>query len=912
MRAAMVAGGFVGRTAELAALDEWWGRARAGAPAAVTVAGPPGTGKTALVRRWLTGVSGARVVVATGDEAETLLQYGLVRQLAALLEHDGVVAAPGDAPLVVGSRLVEMLAQAPTETTPLVVVVDDAQWADQASLLALTFALRRLVAEPVLAVVTTRDPAGLPEGLLRLSDGDRGARLVLEGLTGHELVQLARALTGVRVSHLLGERLREHTGGNPLHARALLGELDVGSLSRAPDPLPAPRSFAALVLARLRSCSSMTQRLVTAAAVLGSPCPLSTVAATARVTDALPALQEAVDAGLLAESGVPGEILFPHALVRAAVYHDLGPLQRSTLHVAAAKLTPPPAALNHRIAAALMADGDLAAEVVRYAHEEAAAGMVTAAAGHLIDAARLTPDLDERQPLVAEAALELLKSGHVSEAASLTPQLATASPSSQRSLALGLLAFFGGRQDEAEQLLTEAWERCVLPADREVAALAGGFLAQMFSIQVRSDDTILWAERAMTVSDDPYLSPARSVHLCQLWFTGRWTEATELIDRGIRDLPGLASDAASELYMVRALTRLWTDDPAGARSDLARALHHCQPVLGSRAGLITLGYLAEAEFRTGHWDASLTRGTQAVSLAVDADQVWTSAFLNSMVALPLAGRGQWGPAEHHVRIALDAAAALGDVASLGHAVSAAMLLAACLGEPERVVNLAEPLWLAERRLALDYPGVHDHWQVLHAEALLDLGRHEDAEAVIAEYAATAASWGLLVAQAHAARLRGQLHAARREPDLASASFEDGTALLDGVLAPFERALLSLAHGGFLRRAGQRRAAADRLTAAAKILADLGARPFQRRCERELAACGLTPARRSRDDARDRLTPQELAVAHLVARGATNRAVATELVISTKTVEYHLANTYRKLGVSSRTELGARLPHTAPR
>jgi DNA-binding NarL/FixJ family response regulator len=119
--------------------------------------------------------------------------------------------------------------------------------------------------------------------------------------------------------------------------------------------------------------------------------------------------------------------------------------------------------------------------------------------------------------------------------------------------------------------------------------------------------------------------------------------------------------------------------------------------------------------------------------------------------------------------------------------------------------------------------------------------------------------------------------------------------------PFGRALLELAYGSFLRRTGRRTAAAAQLEAARKTFAGLDARPYLERCEHELAACGLTPARRQ-DRSSVHLTPQELAVARLVVKGLTNREAAAELVVSVKTVEYHLGKVYAKFGITSRTQL----------
>ncbi len=154
------------------------------------------------------------------------------------------------------------------------------------------------------------------------------------------------------------------------------------------------------------------------------------------------------------------------------------------------------------------------------------------------------------------------------------------------------------------------------------------------------------------------------------------------------------------------------------------------------------------------------------------------------------------------------------------------------------------------------------------------------------------------------QVRGKLEFARRCPETAIESFEEAHTLVEPLGMPYELALLELAHGQVLRRIGERRAAAAMLLRAQGRLSELEARPALQRCAKELAACGLSPsARKSRDYSA--LTPQEIAVSRLVVSGMTNREVSDELMLSTKTVEFHLSNIYTKLGVHSRSELRAR-------
>jgi ATP/maltotriose-dependent transcriptional regulator MalT len=191
-----------------------------------------------------------------------------------------------------------------------------------------------------------------------------------------------------------------------------------------------------------------------------------------------------------------------------------------------------------------------------------------------------------------------------------------------------------------------------------------------------------------------------------------------------------------------------------------------------------------------------------------------------------------------------------------------------------------------------------------AEALVRLDRLEEAEAVLAPLEAIAAERRRLSSLAGAARVRGMLEVARGEASAAEAAFEAGLAHAAQVDMPFERALLEDAYGCFLRRKGERRRAFEHLGRAHRVYVQLGALPFIERVEREIEGCGLRPAHRSAPRQVE-LTASELAVARLVATGKSNKEVAAELVVSTKTVGYHLGNIFTKLGVSSRTQLAAR-------
>jgi DNA-binding CsgD family transcriptional regulator len=214
----------------------------------------------------------------------------------------------------------------------------------------------------------------------------------------------------------------------------------------------------------------------------------------------------------------------------------------------------------------------------------------------------------------------------------------------------------------------------------------------------------------------------------------------------------------------------------------------------------------------------------------------------------------------------------------------------------------EPVLEIEPREGVDEPGFWP-WQGLFGDALVSAGRLEEAEAFLGPHEELAAARGRRLSVAMLARVRGRLESAAGRAEAGEEAFGLGLAQLVGLSVPFPRALLELAYGQVLRRHGRRRAAVAQLQAARDRFAGLGAAPYVERCERELSASGLAPSKRHDFDP-SRLTAQELAVAQLVARGLSNRQVASELFVSVKTVQFHLTRIYSKLRVRSRVELAA--------
>jgi ATP/maltotriose-dependent transcriptional regulator MalT len=359
----------------------------------------------------------------------------------------------------------------------------------------------------------------------------------------------------------------------------------------------------------------------------------------------------------------------------------------------------------------------------------------------------------------------------------------------------------------------------------------------------------------------------------------------------------------------RGVVRVYTDDLNGARRDFAAAQGR---LVGSGPGPLTgplLFHRADLEFRAGSWDDALSYAHLGLSIADDADDLLASGFHATVIGSVHALRGEWTAAEAFVELARQRAAKSRATAHLVYACIAAARLALARGDPEHVLAALYPLLAF-----VDEDGPREHvvvpWRDLYAEALLELGRLDEAIPVVETLQAHAVERELPSAHVTALHVSGIAAANRGLESQARAAFEEGMSRARPLGMPFVEARLQVAYGAFLRRRGSRRDAAIHLAAAAETFQALGAQPFLERCERELAGTGRRRAPRGR--AHLTLTPREFAVARLVTQGLSNREAAAELVVSVKTIEYHLSNLYGKLGVTSRTQLVARLSRVAGR
>jgi DNA-binding CsgD family transcriptional regulator len=818
-------------------------------------------------------------------------------------------ALPLDEPISVGGVLLDLLGELDGDR-PIIMMIDDAQWADLDSLRALLFVLRRLAADRVLTLLTARseDVTRLPEGLRRLADGQTGTTIELGALDARQVRILAASFDLRDFSHRTAQRLHAHTRGNPLYVRTLLSEVPADRWQDWQPVLPATRAFVALVARRLESCEPAARRLVEAAAVLGGATSLATAAALGKVDDPSSALEEATVVDLLRYRDEPGarDLTFPHPLIQAAVYGQMDALRRTRLHAGAAELMEDEgAALRHRVAASDAPNPKLAARLEAFGRRQANLGGWASAASALVDASRLSSDRASREARLLQAVDAMVGAGDLNQAASFAREIMAFPAGAMRDAALGYLAVVRGRSSEAEHLLRRAWERADPDTDRSVAATIAQRLALHAVGRLNGADVVEWAGRAIELAPpgEPVRAEAQAVLGLGLAWQGRLAAGLAIHDDALAEIESQDESALTpRITMAHGWLKLADGDVIGARAEL---METAPAALGRgtvRISLWAYTWLAITDYAIGSWDEAVLNAERAVALLGDSGHAWLRPLVRWAATAVPAARGDWQTAEEHVRLGV---AQTGDyeLMIVGAALARANL-ASARGDAEAVLRGLSPLLNVRPREALDEPGFWP-WRDMYADALVSTGHLDEADAFLRPREELARARERAVEVARLARVRGRLESVRGNAKEAESAFEYSLDRLGERPVPFERALIELAYGQTLRRHGKRRLAAAHLQAAADRLATLEARPYLERCERELIACGLAPADQRTFDP-TRLTAQEQAVARLVADGLSNRQVGAELYVSIKTVQFHLTHIYSKLGVSSRSELAARL------
>ena len=902
----------VGRDTELAAVSHFFERSADGIRALV-LEGAAGIGKSTL---WVAAVEiahsrGARVLSSRPAEAESELDFAGLSDLfediledvlpsltpprrraleIALLIEEATEPADARALGVAVRTALETLAAG----DPLILAIDDVQWLDPSSARALSFALRRLDAdvlllfarrldEPVASSVDLSVELTLPDNLVE--------RLPIGALSVGAIQALLRDRLDLVVTRPMLLRIHELSGGNPFYAlelgRALPPDID------PTRPLPLPDSLGELISARLRQLPATTRDALALVAAVGNASDAVLEAAGVSVDLLEPARAAHVVAR---EDGVTR---FTHPLLASALYQDLSPEERRDVHRRVADVSNDAVErARHLALASSSADSEVASLLESASMQARARGTSIAAADLAEHALRLTPShaSEDRHRRTIAAARSHLESGDMHRARRLANEALERASAGERAEALVLLsdvAFAAADVDGSLALRREALEAAVEQPrlQSEIHGWLAGQAALTESIESCLRHALAARQLANSLDDDELRAGASTVFAHAHFRMGK-PDAIQLLEKAV-ELTAATENQKLHRYAVSGLIHaaVWShqfdrarsllderDREWGGRDELVKAWNlWFRGLLELRAGDLRL---AEAHAK----GAREIRRQYELDDREDMGSVW-------LLAMIAAHRGELGRARAFVDdyrpstegTWLDGVRGLVELWS---------------GHPGAAVTSFETAELGTRALRGEEPAL-SWWRPDHAEALIELGRVDEAVALLEAWESASLRLGRNALLAQVTRCRGLISASRGDLAEAEATLQRAIAQLEAADDPFGRARALLALGIVRRRARQRRTAKEAIQEAGTLFEACGAEGWAERTRSEIGRIGG----RRREEG---LTAAERRVAALVAEGRTNREVATALFVGERTVETHLSHIYAKLGVRSRTELARTL------
>jgi DNA-binding CsgD family transcriptional regulator len=786
---------------------------------------------------------------------------------------------------------------------PVLHAVDDVQWLDAASAATLEFVLRRLRAERIGVLVTRR----LAEP----------ARLKVDEL---ERPILTRATIGplslAAVHHLLKERLpsppsrsvlvriREGSGGNPLFALEIGRLLDEVGVPAAGEPLPVPSDVQALVERRIAKLPAPTREVLLAAAALDNPREATVCLALGRAIDA--DLEPAEEQHIAqCEHDL---ITFAHPLFAAAILASATSAERRRTHRRLAAAVEGSERRARHLALSVEGRDERTAKVVHAAARGALFRGAPAAAAELVELAlRLgEADSEAQRRRTVDLADYLLTAGERVRAREVLQEIDswTGWPPRLQAHALARLCQLVCDTEHPASAI-ELLERMLRePFGVEARAAVLGGLSYGTS-EVDAAKAAKHADEALALLEplgedvDPWVhATALYMRLRARVLLGQGLDR-DVIDR-IRGIEARLPPERRPFDRASPSIGYWpkhVDDLDGSRTWLERNLQEAAESGYESVELHALAHLAITECWAGNFDLARQRALSASRLAEELKAGFAALLADEALALVQAHLGN----VDEVRAIVERQPPPSSPTRHGTLLFRAALgfVELSLGNNEAAdVHLRAGLQAAEQ-VACREPGIHRmHANAAEAAvALGDLGRAEQIGAFLEEHGErTNHRWSL----ATGARVRALVAAARGDLEGALAAAERALERDEQLPMPFERARTLLVKGVIERRARRRGRATESFKQALEIFEHAGACLWAGRARAELERVGLR--RRSREE----LTEGERRVAELAARGLTNREVAAALFMSPKTVEANLSRVYRKLGIKSRAELGARI------
>jgi DNA-binding CsgD family transcriptional regulator len=899
------------RRTERAAIDRILDAVRSGFSGTMVLRGGPGVGKSTLLEYAVAAAPDLRVSRIVGVESEISMEFGGLHQLlvpclaqlddlpppqrGALRVAFGQEAGPPPERFLVGLATLTLLSRA-AEAQPLLCVIDDAHWLDPESAQVLGFVARRLYADRVGVIAAVGEPAAQQVF-------EQLPAITVDGLPDAEARELLRSVTGGALNAQAVDRILADTRNNPLALTELGTQYPADRLARRaaqPEPLPLGQRLQEHFLRQVRSLPPKVQAfaLLAAADPGGDRGRLWRVAARAGLDpDAVWA--ETTTAGVLEFAG--SSVRFRYPLLRSAVYHGASAGDRRAAHRALADESHPDLRAWHLAAAAVVPDEELAAELQHTAERAGTRGGYAARAALLRRSAELTPDDTRRAEREVAVAVARLMAGDPIGAQDMLggalPRLSSATARVQAQRLQGAICFAQGNAAEAARILASASQAL---ADDDRMARDTMLLALQAAIWAGPAQTREIAHAARAFPAAPAASASVGDLLLEGYsarFTLGYQASVEPFRAAVAALLADDLDPAEGLRWfalgAAAAGSLWDDQAAFDLSDrwvtMARAA-------GAFATLpVALAFHALSESMAGHFREADTRWALMREVLTMSSGPGVLGVNSRGGGLVLAYRGHLTEARETglAQVRESEARGQGGPADIGRYIVAMADLfagdyAAAMSHAQIVID-DDPAYTAEGTL----PEL--------IEAAVRAGEYEaaaTAHKTLSERALAAGTpWAL--------GLQARCEALLAEGPDAEGCYLESISQLRRCRMAVDLARAHLLYGQWLRRARRRRDARQELRTAHDMFAAMGADRFAAQAAAELRATGERARARTPGTAVD-LTPQESRVADLAAAGASDGEIAAQLFISPSTVDYHLRKVFRKLNVTSRTQLAGQL------
>jgi DNA-binding CsgD family transcriptional regulator/predicted ATPase len=902
----------MGRHGERAALAGMLAHVRGGHSSVLVLRGEAGIGKTALLRYLNDAASGFTVTRCAGVESEMELPFAQLHEVCtpllggidtlpepqrhALSVALGVEAGQSPDKLLVALATLGLLS-AVSGQAPVLCIVEDAHWLDQASAQVLGFVGRRLHAEPVGLVFAARTPVTAPDHLIGLPE------LQVEGLDEQSAHALLDSVTTTLVDKRVRARIVDETQGNPLALLELgerIGQADFAGGFATVDGVSLSHRIEAEYLARLSALPPDTQQwlLLAAADPVGDT---TLIRRAAKELDlGVDAAAVAVDSGLLT---IGASVRFRHPLLRSAVYRAADIEHRRAAHGALAVGTDPNVDPDrrawHRAYAAPGHDEEVAAELIGSADRAQGRGGAAAAAAFWERAVAVTPDAADRTSRALIAAQAKYEAGDFDATHLLLAEAATGPMTDLEQARADLLqaqvaaVYRGG---DGPPLLLQAAIR-LQPIDIDLARrtylqalIAASYAGRLGDPDVRS--RIARAAQALPLDPPPTPSTQLLVHGFATWMADGFTAAAPTLKDAVRQYRNELPDPGFVGFGFNVMAMHLCDD------DAWYALCTGQVESARRSGMLSalpfaLDSLTEFYVQAGEL-------AKAEAAQMEADRIHptvTAARSPRTGLLSAAWRGDASAMQGSIRALTEASVARGEGWRLAFVEYSKAVLYNGLGDYALAADAAETAG-ADAAFVAGFP-----WRALYelVEAAVRSDQLERAHLAAEQLSEFATASGSDAACAMAARSRALLAPSQCAEEL----YREAIERFGRTRMAVHHARARLAYGEWLRRQNRRIDARMQLKPAYEALAGMGAHGFAQRARRELQATGEKVRRRNRSTSVT-LTPQEEQIAQLARERRTNAEIGAQLFLSARTVEWHLGKILAKLEIKSRRELDTAL------